>query len=161
MLWEQPRKVGGCDSALTAFHTAACSIDGRQPSAISRQQGGQAVRDFRGLKVWEKAHQLTLAVYQGTRAFPNEERYGLTRDLRRSAASVPTNIAEGCGRDSERELHRFMSIAAGSASEAEYQLLLARDLGYLTSDAYQGLHSRVTEVKRMLTGFMQRLKADS
>ena len=117
------------------------------------------MRDFRSLKVWEKAHQLTLAVYHATRPFPTEERYGLTRDLRRSAASVPTNIAEGCGRDSERELHRFMSIAAGSASEAEYQLLLARDLGYLTADAYQALHSRVTEVKRMLTGFMQKLKA--
>ncbi len=119
------------------------------------------MRDFRSLKVWEKAHQLTLAVYKATRTFPSEERYGMTRQLRRSAASVPTNIAEGCGRDSERELHRFMSIAAGSASEAEYQLLLARDLGYLAPDAYQGLHSRVTEVKRMLSGFMQRLKADS
>ena len=119
------------------------------------------MRDFRGLKVWEKAHQLTLAVYQATRVFPSEERYGLTRQLRRSAASVPTNIAEGCGRDSERELRRFMRIAAGSASEAEYQLLLARDLGYLAPDAYQGLHSRVTEAKRMLSGFMQRLSADS
>ncbi len=98
---------------------------------------------------------------KATRAFPTEERYGLMRDLRRSAASVPTNIAEGCGRHSERELHHFMSIAAGSASEAEYQLLLARDLGYLTSDAYQGLHSRVTEVKRMLAGFMKKLRADS
>ncbi len=74
---------------------------------------------------------------------------------------MPTNIAEGCGRESERELHRFMSIAAGSSSEAEYQLLLARDLGYLASDAYLGLHSPVTEVKRMLSGFMQKLRADS
>ncbi len=119
------------------------------------------MRDFRSLKVWEKAHQLTLAVYKATRAFPSEERYGLTRQLRRSAASVPTNLAEGCGRDSERELHRFMSIAAGSASEAEYQLLLARDLGYLPTDAYQGLHSSVTEAKRMLAGFMKKLRADS
>ena len=118
------------------------------------------MRDFRGLKVWEKAHQLTLAVYHATRSFPKEERYGLTRDLRRSVASVPTNIAEGCGRDTERELHRFLSIAAGSASETEYQLLLARDLGHLAADAYQSLHSSTTEVKRMLTGFMQKLRAD-
>ena len=119
------------------------------------------MRDFRSLKVWEKAHPLTLAAYKATRAFPSEERYGLTRQLRRSAASVPTNRAEGCGRDSERELQRFMSIAAGSASEAEYQLLLARDLGYLPTDAYQGLHSSVTEAKRMLAGFMKKLRADS
>jgi len=119
------------------------------------------VRDFRSLKVWEKAHQLTLAVYRASRAFPVEERYGLTRDLRRSAASVPTNIAEGCGRETERELGRFMSIAAGLASDAEYQLLLAHDLGYLAPDAYRDLHSRVTEVRRMLSAFMQKLIADS
>ena len=158
---EHPSKVGAHADALSAFYAEACSIDGDQPSAISAQQGGQALRDFRSLKVWEKAHPLTLAVYKATRAFPSEERYGLTRQLRRSAASVPTNIAEGCGRDSERELHRFMSIAAGSASEAEYQLLLARDLGYLPTDAYQGLHSSVTEAKRMLAGFMKKLRADS
>ena len=119
------------------------------------------MRDFRRLKVWEKAHQWTLAVYRASRTFPAEERYGLTRDLRRSAASVPTNIAEGCGRESERELGRFMSIAAGSASEAEYQLLLGRDLGYVAASTYQDLHSRVTEVKRMLSAFMQKLTADS
>ena len=118
------------------------------------------MRDYRSLKVWEKGHEFTLAVYKATRGFPSEERYGLTRDLRRSAASVPTNIAEGCGRDSERELHRFMSIAAGSASEAEYQLLLALDLGYVTPTTHRDLNSRATELKRMLTGFMQKLKAD-
>ncbi len=97
---EHPSKVGAHGDALTGFCAEACSIDGDQPSAISRQQGGQPVRDFRSLKVWEKAHQLTLAVYKATKPFPSEERYGLTRRLRRSAASVPTNIAEGCGRDS-------------------------------------------------------------
>ena len=119
------------------------------------------MRDFRRLKLWEKAHQLTLAVYRVSRACPVEERYGLTRDLRRSAASVPTNIAEGCGRETERELGRFMSIAAGSASEAEYQLLLAHDLEYLAPDVYRDLHSRVTETRRMLSAFMQKLTADS
>ena len=74
------------------------------------------MRDFRDLQVWQKAHRLTLDVYRATRSFPTEERYGLTAQLRRSAASIPTNIAEGCGRDGERELARFISIAAGSAS---------------------------------------------
>ena len=77
------------------------------------------MRNFKGLNVWEKAHQFTLDVYRITRDFPDDERFGLTVQLRRAAASIPTNIAEGCGRDGERELARFMSIAAGSASEAE------------------------------------------
>ena len=80
------------------------------------------MRDFRELKVWEKAHRLTLQVYRITKDFPSDEQFGLTVQLRRAAASVPTNIAEGCGRDSERELARFMSIAAGSVSEVEYNV---------------------------------------
>ena len=75
------------------------------------------MRDYRKLKVWEKAHQFVLEVYRATSAFPREERFGLTREVRRSATSVPSNIAEGCGRESEREFARFLSIAAGSASE--------------------------------------------
>ena len=77
------------------------------------------MRDFKDLLVWEKAHRVTLQVYRATRTFPADERYGLTAQLRRSAASIPANIAEGCGRDGERELARFISIAAGSASETE------------------------------------------
>ena len=92
------------------------------------------MRDFRELKVWEKAHRLTLQVYRITKNFPSDEQFGLTVQLRRAAASVPTNIAEGCGRDSERELARFMSIAGGSASEVEYQLLLACDLNYIQDE---------------------------
>ena len=86
------------------------------------------MRDFRKLSVWEKSHHFVLRVYRITKGFPHDERFGLTGQLRRAAASIPTNIAEGCGRDSERELARFMSIAAGYASEVEYQLLLACDL---------------------------------
>jgi four helix bundle protein len=82
------------------------------------------MRDFRELKVWQKAHQVALNVFRHSRSFPAEERFGLTAHLRKSATSVPSNIAEGCGRDTEKELGRFLSIAAGSASELEYQLLL-------------------------------------
>ena len=118
------------------------------------------MRDFRELKVWEKAHQLTLAIYRATAVFPKEEMYALTSQTRRSCASIPANIAEGCGRSGEPELARFFQIAMGSASELEYHLLLARDLGFLKSSAYDQLAADVTEVKRMLTGFIQKLRAD-
>jgi four helix bundle protein len=115
------------------------------------------MRDFKELKVWQKAHRFVLDVYRHTRDFPPEERFGLTSHLRKSATSVPSNIAEGCGREGERELARFLSIAGGSASEAEYQLLLARDLDYLSHDHHHQLDAQVNEVKRMLNSFVQTL----
>jgi four helix bundle protein len=117
------------------------------------------MRDFRELKVWQKAHQVAVNVFRHSRSFPAEERFGLTAHLRKSATSVPSNIAEGCGRDTEKELGRFLSIAAGSASELEYQLLLAHDLEYLPPDAYADLKEQVAEVKRMLYRFMQSLSS--
>ena len=116
------------------------------------------VRDFRELKVWEKGHRLTVAVYEATSGFPRNELYGLTAQLRRCSASIPANIAEGCGRDGEAELGRFMLISMGSASELEYHLLLARDLGYLDIRRYQDLSQRTQEVKRMLSTFITRLR---
>jgi four helix bundle protein len=80
------------------------------------------MRDFHALKVWQKAHWLTLRVYNATKRFPKDELYGLTSQVRRSATSIPTNVAEGCGRSGEAELARFLNIAMGSASELEYQL---------------------------------------
>ena len=118
------------------------------------------MRDFKQLKVWEKAHNLTVQVYKITKSFPSDERFGLTGQLRRAATSVPTNIAEGCGRDTERELARFMSIAAGSASELEYQLLLACDLGYVESESFKDLTQQVNEIKMMLNSFIQKLTAN-
>ena len=119
------------------------------------------MRDFRELKVWEKAHSLALATYVATAAFPRDEQFGLTSQIRKSAASLPANIAEGYGRSGEAELARFMRIAAGSASEPEYHLLLAHDLGFLTNERHEALSTAVTEVKRMLFSFTQKLKADS
>ncbi len=118
------------------------------------------MKNFRELKVWEKGHELTLAVYKAKAKFPNQERYGLTSQIRRASASVPANIAEGCGRDSDAELARFMQIAAGSANELEYHLLLANQLNMLNSPEHKHLTKQVTEVKRMLTSFIQKLKAD-
>ena len=118
------------------------------------------MRDFRELKVWGKAHQLTLAIYRATSTFPKEELYGLTSQIRRSGASIPANIAEGCGRSGDAELARFLQIAMGSATELEYHLLLAHELNLLKTSDYEPLARDVTEVKRMLTAFIQKLKAD-
>jgi four helix bundle protein len=115
------------------------------------------MRDFKELKVWHKAHRFVIDVYKHSRGFPADERFGLTAHLRKSATSVPSNIAEGCGREGERELSRFLSIAAGSASESEYQLLLARDLGYLKPNEHQTLDNQVNEIKRMLRSFIHTL----
>ena len=101
-----------------------------------------------------------MAIYKATTAFPQTELYGLTSQIRRASVSIPANIAEGCGRDTEKELARFMHIAAGSASELEYHLLLAYDLRFLSADLYTDLHNNVTEIKRMLTSFTQKLKAN-
>jgi four helix bundle protein len=131
-----------------------------QLSAISCQFGGEDVQNFRDLKVWGKAHRLALDVYRATRPFPREERYGLTSQLRRSATSVPSNIAEGCGR-SQGDFGRFVQIALGSASELEYQLLLAHDLELLQATQFEGLVGKTVEVKRMLASLLSKLTADS
>jgi four helix bundle protein len=116
------------------------------------------MEDFKNLTVWSKAHALTLSVYQRTRAFPKDELYGLTSQIRRSAASIGANIAEGCGRRSDPEMRRFVQIARGSASELEYHLLLARDLSLLTPDEFKLLDSGVLEVQRMLAALVQCLE---
>ena len=118
------------------------------------------MKDFRQLKVWEKSHQLALAIYKETKNFPKEELYGLTSQIRRASMSVPTNIAEGCGRNTDAEFARFLQIAMGSASETEYQLLLSHDLGFLTKEQYDKLNIDVTEVKRMLASLLKTLRAD-
>jgi four helix bundle protein len=118
------------------------------------------MKDFRQLKVWEKSHALALAVYKATKEFPKEELYGLTSQIRRASMSIPTNIAEGCGQNTDRKFAQFLQIAMGSASETEYQLILARDLEFLPTDLYEKLHIEVEEVKRMLASLLKALRAD-
>ena len=117
------------------------------------------MKDFRSLKVWEKSHALTLAIYKSTEEFPKQELYSLTNQIQRAAVSIPANIAEGCGKDSDAELKRYFSIAMGSASELEYLLLLAHDLGYLQESIYQPMQSELVETRKMLNAFIQKLKA--
>ncbi len=117
------------------------------------------MQDFRKLRVWEKAHSQALDVYKETAEFPPEERFGLTSQLRRAAVSVPANISEGCGRGSGSDVARFFQIAMGSASELEYLLLLAHELGLLSDASYERLSTMVVLVKRMLSGLTRKARA--
>jgi four helix bundle protein len=116
------------------------------------------MQDYRQLKVWQKSHSLVLRIYSATATFPEPERYGLTSQMRRAAASVPANIAEGCGRAGQAELRQFLYISVGSTCELEYFLLLARDLRFLTEKQQAALDASVREIKRMLTGLIQRVE---
>lgn len=116
------------------------------------------MRDYRKLGVWEKAHLLALEVYTATKGFPEAERFGLSAQMRRCAVSVPSNIAEGCGRGTDADFARFVRIAAGSANELEYQCLLSRDLFYLSPDQADALMARCSEVRRMLSGLLSKLR---
>ena len=118
------------------------------------------MKDFRNLQVWNKAHQLVLASYQGTDGFPRQEIYGMTSQIRRCAASIAANIAEGCGKRGNGEFQRYLNIAAGSASELEYHFLLARDLNLLGNTSYQELNRGVVEVKRMLAALIRKVETE-
>ncbi len=117
------------------------------------------MKDFREILVWQRSHTLTLEIYRLTSNFPKEEMFGLTSQMRRAASSIPANIAEGCGRDGDPELKRFMNISLGSACELDYFLLLANDLGYIRSEDAGKLSAEALEIRRMLGGFIQKLKA--
>lgn len=119
------------------------------------------MQSFRNLKVWEKAHFLTLDVYRSSKTFPRDEMYGLTSQMRRAASSIGANIAEGSCRKGDCEFGRFLQIAIGSASELEYHLLLARDLELLQMLDFQRLSEEATEVKKMLASLIRKLRADS
>jgi len=116
------------------------------------------LRDFRELKVWKKGHELAVDIYRITSSFPREEMYGLTSQIRRSSVSIPANIAEGCGRDSEAEFSRFLTIAAGSASELEYYIVLSNELKLLKLDDHTRLYQQVIEIKKMLTTLTKKLR---
>jgi four helix bundle protein len=121
---------------------------------------GREMKNFRDLMVWQKAHQITLASYRNTARFPREEVYGLTSQIRRCAASIAANIAEGCGKRGNNEFQRFLQIATGSASELEYHFLLAKDLGFLAEEDYRQLEGSIIEVKKMLAGLIKKIESD-
>lgn len=112
------------------------------------------------MKVWQKAHSLAIATYQTTAAFPKDEIYGLTSQIRRACVSIPANIAEGCGREGKPEFSRFLQIALGSTTELEYHLLLANELKFLDSEEHESLNDRVSEIRKMIIGLIQKVKGD-
>jgi four helix bundle protein len=118
------------------------------------------MKDFKRLDVWRKAHDLVLHSYRATAAFPKADLFGLVSQIRRCAASIPANIAEGCGRTGDNEMHRFLQIAAGSANELEYHFLLARHLAYLCDDAHVELEKQVVEVRRSCHRLLTKVNRD-
>lgn len=118
------------------------------------------MKDFKNLQVWERSHLLTLSIYDATTPFPKEELFGLTGQIRRATASIPTNIAEGCGRSTDQDFARFLQIAFGSACEVEYQLILARDLKYLSEDVFLNVTGELLTIKKMLASLISKVRAE-
>jgi len=115
------------------------------------------VRDYREYKVWQKGHLVVRDVYRVTNGFPHTEQYGIASQLRRAAVSIPTNIAEGAGRESDADFRRFLQMAAGSANEVEYLLFLSGELDYSSSEVLSSVSEAVGEVRRMLVSLIQKL----
>ncbi len=119
------------------------------------------MRDFRGLRVWEESHKLTLGIYKITKPFPKEEMFSLTNQIRPAALSVPSNIAEGCGRETQKDHAHFLQIALGSATEVDYQLLLAKDLNYLEINQYLEMNDKIDKIKRQLANLIKKVRSGS
>ena len=116
--------------------------------------------NYKNYKVWSKSHDLVLKIYRCTKKFPPEERYNLTSQINRAAVSIPTNIAEGCGRDTQKDFLRFLHISSGSAFELEYLILLSADLNFLSEEDFKELSKEIEEVKKMLFALINKIKAE-
>lgn len=116
------------------------------------------MQNYKDLKVWEKAHGFTLKIYEVTKQFPKEEIYSLTNQVRRSAASIPANIAEGCGKNTNPDFANFLNIALGSANESEYYLILSKDLHYLKEEDFSELLKAINEIKAMLIALITKVR---
>ena len=115
------------------------------------------MRDFRKLNVWERAHNFVLNIYKLSKPFPKEELYGITSQLRRAVVSIPTNIAEGCGKHTEKDFVRYLSIAAGSTSEVEYLLILSKDLKFIDESIALAQITEINEIKKILNALMMKI----
>ncbi len=115
------------------------------------------MRDFKSLFVWQKSHELTLSIYKSTSGFPKEELFGLISQMRRSSSSISTNIAEGRGRTTQSQMAHFLNIALGSASELRYQILLSKDLEFISEQIFIEQSDLVVEVMKMLTSLYQQV----
>lgn len=116
------------------------------------------MQNYKDLKVWEKAHQFTLMIYDVSKQFPKEELYGLTNQIRRASSSIAANIAEGCGKNTNGDFAKFLNIALGSANESEYFTLLAKDLTYISAEKFEMLYKLINEIKAMLIALVAKVR---
>ncbi len=116
------------------------------------------MRNFRKYEVWKKSHHFTIEIYKITKKFPQEEKFGLISQIRRASLSIPTNIAEGTARVSEKEFAHFLNIASGSASEVEYLIEFSKDMEYISIEEYENLNIRIVEIRKMLNSLYKKIK---
>lgn len=115
------------------------------------------MRDFKKYEIWQLSHELVLDIYKTSSGFPNEEKFGVIGQLRRAIISIPTNIAEGCGRNSDKEFNQFLNIALGSASESEYLIILSKDLNYLDESKFVDFESKINTIKSKIYKLKEKL----
>lgn len=115
------------------------------------------MRDFKKYEIWQLSHSFTLEVYKITSGFPKEELYGLTSQIRRASSSIPTNISEGCGRNSDKEFNQFLNIALGSANETEYLLILSKDLQYISEQTFEISDQQINLIKSKIYKLKEKL----
>lgn len=115
------------------------------------------MRDFKKYDIWQLSHLLTLEIYKITSLFPKEEIYGLSSQIRRAVSSIPTNLSEGCGRNSDKEFNQFLNIALGSANETEYLLILSKDLNYISEEQFSDLDSKINTIKSKIYKLKEKL----
>ena len=115
------------------------------------------MRNFKKYDIWKISHVFTLKIYELTKSYPKDEIYGIVSQIRRASSSIPTNISEGCGRTSDAEFNRFLTIALGSASEVEYLIILSKDLNYIDEDSFTELNQEINIIKRKIYTLKQKL----
>ena len=115
------------------------------------------MRDFKKYDIWQLSHELTLEVYKVTSTFPKEEIFGIISQLRRATSSIPTNISEGCGRNSDKEFNQFLNIALGSALETEYLFIHSKDLNYINLEKFQDFDFQINTIKSKIYKLKQKL----
>jgi four helix bundle protein len=118
------------------------------------------MKNYKDLYVWQKSHAFVLIAYAATKNFPKEEQYNLTSQMRRAATSIPTNLAEGCGKFTQRDFAKYLQNAFGSAQEVEYLSFLSLELGYINLDEFKKLDSLINEVKAMLISLLLKVRKD-
>jgi four helix bundle protein len=115
--------------------------------------------DYRKYNVWQRGHQLVLDVYKLTATFPKSEQFNLVSQINRACLSIPTNIAEGCGRQTQKELIRYLYISSGSAHELEYLLFVSTELNFVEKEKSEKLLTELTEIKKMLASLINKINA--